>query len=247
MLQTFSRLHQMNKLAVFVEGRTEQVFIERLFKEIAGTNGLRIECYAASGGGSSGDRKLTQLHVSCGTGDPKYYIMIVDCGTDNRVKSDIADGYDGLISAGYSVIIGIRDVFPDFAFSEISRLRNGLGYKMKTKPIHVLFVLGIMEVESWFLAEHTHFARLDARLTPDNIKTTLGFDACVDCLELRNNPAADLNAAYRIAGYAYRKKGAQIERTVDLLDYAQIYLDTKSRFNDLTALITSFEDFLLLS
>ena len=33
----------MNKLAVFAEGYTEAVFVERLVEEIAGTNNVRIE------------------------------------------------------------------------------------------------------------------------------------------------------------------------------------------------------------
>jgi len=117
----------------------------------------------------------------------KYFVLIVDCVGDNRVKSKITDNYQSLVSNGYQAIIGIRDVYPDVAYHDIAKLRRGLDYKVKTKPIQVVFILGVMEIETWFITEHTHFQKMDARLTMARIRGALGFDPSVDDIQLRPN------------------------------------------------------------
>lgn len=67
-----------------------------------------------------------------------------------------------MAAKGYGGIIGIRDVYPAVLRADIQKLREGLKYRVKTNPIEVLFVLAVMEVEAWFLSEHSHFGRLDA-------------------------------------------------------------------------------------
>ena len=235
----------MKKLAIFVEGQTEQIFTERLLSEIAGPNRIQIKSHSARGGGQSGPRTLTEIRVS---GPPtvgvSHFVMLVDCGTDNRVRSDVADQYESLVAAGYSAIIAIRDVFPDFTFADVSKHRAGLSSGLGTNPIKVVFVLGIMEVESWFIAEHTHFQRISPSLTVQAIITNLGFDPEVDDLQLLPNPASDLHNAYQLAGFTYGKSRKQVERTVESLDYARLYLETGGRFADLEALIATIDDFL---
>ena len=234
----------MNKLAVFVEGQTEQIFVEELLLAVAGEKKIRIEKRRASGG--STQRRVHRLTgVSATREDQQYYALIVDCGADNRVKSDIRDQYEGLISSGYSMIIGIRDVYPDFKREEIFKLREGLRYRLRTKPVEVVFVLGVMEVETWFIAEHTHFARLSSRLTRQFIKGNRGFDPTVDDPEQLQQPSRDLDAIYSLAGYRYNKSKATVQRTVELLSYESIYLkQTGHTIRDLNALIDSIDTFL---
>jgi hypothetical protein len=233
----------MKKLAIFVEGQTEQIFIERLLIEIAGAKGLQIQCYTATGG-ACGARSLKQLKVSGDTGKFNRFVMLVNSSNDGRVRSDIGDQYDGLVNAGYSSIIGIRDVYPDVPLNDINKLRNGLHFNLKASPIQVLFVLGVMEIESWFIAEHTHFTKLSPSLTVQAITTALGFDPESDDLQMRPNPASDLHASYKLAGFAYNKSRKNVERTVNLLDYARLYLETPNRFPDFAAFIASIDSFL---
>ena len=102
----------MNKLAVFVEGQTEQLFVEKLLQAIAGEKSITIEKRKAAGGGASAKRHCRFVEVSAARGDEQYYAMIVDCGTDSKVKSDIRERYERLTDSGFSTIIGIRDVYP---------------------------------------------------------------------------------------------------------------------------------------
>ena len=70
---------------------------------------------------------------------------------------------------------GCANVHPD-GRAVIAKLLRYLGYGVKTKPVHVTYVLAIMEIEAWFLAEHTHFKRIDPRLDRGINQASLGFD-----------------------------------------------------------------------
>jgi len=233
----------MNRIAIFVEGQTEQVFAERLLKEVAGEKHVRIEKRKFCGGGRRQKRRMILLEASAPASGQKYFAMIVDCGEDERVKSDIRDRYDGLVKTGYQAIIGIRDVYPQ-GRDDIPRLRGGLGYGMKTQPIRVLFVIAIMEIEAWFIAEHTHFLRLSPILTTDRIKRQMGFDPSRDDVQLRDHPANDLHSIYQLAGHVYDKSKMNVQRTVDLLDYAAIYFDLGQKVPDLQRLTDHIDQFL---
>jgi hypothetical protein len=115
-----------------------------------------------------------------------------------------------------------------------------LPYRVKTKPIVVDFILSIMEVEALFLAEHSHFPRIDPAIIVPAIIAQLGFDPSNDDMQLRLTPAADLNDCYAIGGKSYEKGAAA---TCDVLDYAEVYLSLVSRFPELKRLCDILEDF----
>jgi len=232
----------MKKLAAFVEGQTEQLFIEKLLDEAAGKRRIAIEKRRASGG-QSGKRTFRILDASTPATDQTYYAQIIDCGTDSRVKSDVVENYDGLVSKGFQTILAIRDVYP-IAFSDIPSLRTGLRLWVKTKPVEVQFVLGIMEIETWFIAEYSHFQKLDPLLTPEYIQSQLGFDPSSDDLQLRPHPAGDLNDVYRLVGLSYRKNRQQVQEIVNLLDYERLYVELPSRIPDLKLLVDTIDQFL---
>ena len=233
----------MKKLAIFVEGQTEQIFVRKLVVEVIGQNAVNIESIKVTGG-----KKVKEqwIRINAFQLDPHkdYYVQIIDCGGDKNVVSKIRDNYDSLVTAGFSAIIGIRDVFPDFTFAEVPKLRNGLKYGMKTTPFEVTFALGVMEIESWFLTEHTHFARLDPALTLDVIKAHCGFDPSIDDMQKQPHPAADLNDIYQIAGLDYTKSKDEVKRTVDVLDYYRLYAEIPKKLPDLKLVVDVLDTFL---
>ena len=101
-----------------------------------------------------------------------------------------------------------------------------------------------MEIEAWFLAEHTHFQRIDPGLTIPRIIAEMGFDPSTDDMELRDHPAEDLDTIYRLVGQAYTKSRRRVQKTVDALDYAALYLDLISRLGGLMAFVSAIEVFL---
>lgn len=90
----------MNRLAIFTEGETEQLFVEWLVREMISAANLKIELRRARGGRST--RRRTRI-VEAVADDPvvKYYVLIVDCGGDGGVKSRILEEYHRLAEFGY--------------------------------------------------------------------------------------------------------------------------------------------------
>ncbi|MGO9598318.1 MAG: hypothetical protein ACLP7Q_10040 [Isosphaeraceae bacterium] len=231
----------MNKLAVFVEGHTEAIFVDRLVEEVAGNNRVRIELRKIRGG-SSVRRTSIQVRAAQPETGQQYYVLILDCGGDAAVKSRILEEHENLTRSGYAKILGLRDVRPKYAAAEIGKLERGLRLRIRTSLIPVQFILSIMEIEAWFLAEVTHFPRIHPSITVDAIRSTLGFDPENDDMEKRDNPAKDLADCYAIGGKLYEK--AKAKETVDTLDFGQVYLRLPAKFDYLSALLASVDSFL---
>lgn len=231
----------MKKMAVFVEGYTESIFVDRLISEIATRNTVLVEHRKIRGGSTC--RVTYRLAKAAGTAaGHSHFVMIYDCAGGEPVKARMVAQYESLTKAAYSRIVCLRDVFPHFSFAEIPLLEAALPRFVKTSPVVVDFILSVMELEAWFLAEYTHFARVDDSITIERIKNELGFDPAIDDLQLRPSPAADLDACYQLGGKQYLKH--QSEANVGHLDFAQIYLSVTTRFNYLASLVRVIEEFL---
>ncbi len=231
----------MNKLAVFVEGYTELVFIAKLIEEIAGENNVIIEKRQPRGGGRY-KRTMKRIEATKPDTGQKYFVMILDCGGDELVKSRIREEHENLTKSGYSKIIGLRDVRPKFTHAEIPKLEINLPLYIKTSLIPVEFILAIMEIEAWFLAESTHFQKIDPAITVEAIKKALKFDPQNDDMEQRLTPADDLNNCYAIGGKSYIK--GQVETIVKALDFAEVYIKFPGKFKYFKRMVGSIEEFL---
>lgn len=232
----------MRKMAIFVEGQTELYFMDRLLKEIVSERNLQLVLMKARGGNQSIRAFNIVQNNNVGL-DKDFYIQIVDSGADNAVASDIRDNYQNLIQRGFTSIIGLRDVYP-ISRGDIPKLRRGLQSNFPVTPITVLLILGVMEVEAWFLAEHSHFERVHPNLTVQRINLELGFDPSCQDMQMRPQPASDLHNIYALEGRAYKKNRQQVQRVVNSLDYAMIYLSHPSKFLDVSQLMTAIDNFL---
>jgi hypothetical protein len=226
---------------VFVEGHTEVVYVENLIEEIAGQNKVLIE-HKKIQGGSSVRRTVKTIKAAKPATGQQYFVLLIDCGGDETVKTRIMEEHENLTRSGYSRIIGLRDVRPKFTHAELPKLEMNLPRYVKTSLIPVTFILAIMEIEAWFLSETTHFQRIDPAITVAAIKTTLGFDPENDDMEQRHTPAEDLNNCYRIGGKAYTKRRAQV--TIDALDYSSVYMELQNKIRYLQRLIADIDTFL---
>jgi len=232
----------VRRIALFVEGRTELHFVQRLLEELAGKKNVVVETRKIVGGASVPRRTLI-LEAASVVGDEKYYVLIFDCGGDHQVKTRIMEEHQGLTQAGYSKILGIRDVRPDFTLAEIPRLAMGLRSHIRTSLAPVDFILCAMEIEAWFLAESSHYQRIDPRISSEAIYLSLGFHPGNDDLALRPTPASDLNACYRLGGKNYEKGAID---TVNALDFGEVFLTLPPRIPYLQKLVEHLEEFLTL-
>jgi hypothetical protein len=235
------RISGMNRLAIFVEGYTEVVFIKKLIEEIAGRHRVLIEHRKILGGATT-RRRYQLIRAAQPLTDQEYFFLIIDCGGDDQVKTRIIEEHQNLTNNGYTKIIGVRDVRPKFTYADIPKLEINLPRYISTSLIPVKFILSIMEIEAWFLAETTHFQKIDPSITVEAINTSLGFNPETENMEQRATPAEDLSNCYAIGGKRYLKHDAK--RTVDALDYALIYLELNKKFRYLNQLITCIDAFL---
>lgn len=226
----------MKKIAFFVEGQTEQIFLLELIKNIAGKSGITFEIKEQI-------RKSLNTIEVISAENAEYYILIINCNTDNQVKSQINEQIESLATNNYEHIIGLKDAYPDFNIHELALARKYINKGLKSdERLKTTMHFSLMEIESWFIEEKKHFAKIDPRITAEAIKKLTGFDIETQNAEDLPCPADTLNQIYSIAGMAYRKRERQINRTVQNLCYETLYIDARSRSQSLDEFITRVEE-----
>jgi hypothetical protein len=141
----------MKKTAIFVEGSTEAIFIEWLIKMmVPSRNKVVIDHQAMNG--KKGKRIFSPIRVINEDDIPTHYIQIINSGNDEMVKSDIIEQASSLQGAGFSSIIGIRDLYPE-SIESLSKIEEFLEYGMPS-GIPARIFLAVMEIEAWFIAEY---------------------------------------------------------------------------------------------
>ena len=226
------------RLAVFVEGMTEQLFIQKLLIEVAGRQNISIDLVEARGKGAARMVTLRGHSVS----NTVYYALVCDCGADNSVASDIGDNYAGLCNQGYELVLGLRDVHPE-PDAKIPAIRSAIAKIMPTGTVLAHLVLAVREIEAWFLVEDGHYPAIHPNLNAALILEKLGLDTASVAAESIATPADTLNLAYQLQGRAYKKSKKHVQRTVEALDYARLNTELSARVAALGELykhVTSF-------
>lgn len=229
------------RIAFFVEGQTEQIFVNRLIREILGTQQINIMQKQFRGGVNIPKQEI--VRNSSFSRNPKYEILIFDCGADNRVKSEIIENIANLRSKGYEMIIGLRDLYP-IPITELEKLEKGLRFlphKLKNESQHFDIIIAVHEIEAWFLGETNHFKKIDKRLTSRFIREKLGFDPYTTNAEVREHPAKDLDSIYRLVGKSYTKRYGQTQRVVNKLDINNMRNNIRYDMDSLNRLINTIE------
>ena len=185
------------KFAVFVEGLTEQEFTIRLLTELAGNHGIAFEIHRQ-------DRGYLSLVDFIPHESPVIHVLVANCCNDGQVKSQIKDQYNSLKSAGYSLIVGLRDVYP-FTHNDIADLEKSLLIGLPTGSLPIHLHLAIMEIEAWFLEEITHFSRIDNKITSAELIAS-GFDVNSTCACDLPHPAETLDKIYKSVGKVVQQR-----------------------------------------
>jgi hypothetical protein len=228
----------VKKVAIFVEGLTEQEFVVSLVSAIVGQRGLHVIL------GRQWKNKVIITPTAAPKGVIEFKVMVVDCANDEQVKTQIREQYPTLVAAGYTAIIGVRDVYPAPRVS-LPRIQGKLSSGLPVAPILPTMHLAVMEVEAWFMDEVTHFARIHATLTVPHVVAN-GFDIVSNRGDTWNHPADVLDKIYRLAGLRYltssgAKTKRRIKRTVDAIDFDEIYVTVRNRLPDLNSFLSSIE------
>ena len=198
----------VRKVALFVEGMTEQVFVRDFLLKWYDwdTNRVGIDCYKLYS-----DSQSTAPYTY-GNNESENYFQIFDVGNDAKVLSVILSRADGLQKAGYSMVVGLRDMFSE-AYTIKTIMRNGsrtidqdlndrfiqgvndvINNNSKDISIHIQFA--IMEVEAWLLGMPKFFEQLSGINDPES-----------DIY----HPAAKLEELRQAEGLTYQKHREEIE------------------------------------
>ncbi len=237
----------MKKMCIYVEGQTEQLFVEKLITEIANKNNIAITVKSLKGGGknSTTAKQLIVLKDKPIDENTKYYILIVNCNADNRVQSEINENCLNMQNSGYEKVFGVRDLFP----KDLKDLPKILKYAVVKNPdlkITAKSIIAVFEIETWFLAEYRFLEKIDSRLTLPYIIENLGFDLENDCLDQDmkyHHSAGILNKIYQSVDRSYNKTYAKSEKIIKNLDYEILYLITKNKLKSLQEFINELDNF----
>ena len=208
----------MKKLAIFVEGLTEQILVRQMLQSVLDRNRIAIQTVKITGGHNvrMSFTVMRAAHVDSRT---DYYVLIYDCGGETNVKGYLMAHRDKLVSNGYKMILGLRDVYPNFEREEVGKLIRGLNHKLPQKKASTRIHLAIMETEAWFLGEYNHLRKVSRKLTPEFVEKHLGFNPKTGNMEDRDHPADDMKAVYQLVGHDYTKKRDRLNAVVSKLDF----------------------------
>lgn len=208
----------MKKLAIFVEGLTEQILVRQMLQAVLERNRIAIQTVKITGGHSV-RMSFTVMKAARVNRQTDYYILVYDCGGETNVKSYMMARRQKLISNGYTMILGLRDVYPNFERKDVNKLQKGLNFKLSQRKARTHIHLAIMETEAWFLGEFHHLKRVSPKLSPEFVEKRLGFNPRTANIEKRDNPADDLKAVYQLVGHDYTKKRDRLRAVVGKLDF----------------------------
>lgn len=215
------------KIAVFVEGDTELIFVRELL--------CRWYCYDSTKLGFRCIR-LQASDVDDGYPTPydygdetaAHFYEIVNVGNDNSVLSKAIKNAPRYKNLGYSKIITLRDMYCDNYHSltrrtimpEVNRrFIEGSENTIREKGFEnfIFNNFAIMEVEAWFLGMPLFLEGIDERLTSDYLRKALDFDCAADPETCIYHPAKVLGLIFNLVGSNYDKHHTEVHSIMSKL------------------------------
>ena len=232
----------MRKLAIFVEGLTEQILVRHMLQAVLDRNRIAIQSVKITGGHNvrMSFTVMKAAHVNRMT---DYYVLLYDCGGETNVKSYMLAHRQKLLSSGYQMVLGLRDVYPNFGREDVGKLIRGLNYQLPQKRARTHIHLAVMETEAWFLGEFHHLKKISGKLSPEYIEQHLGFNPRTENMEERDHPASDLKAVYHLVGHDYTKKRDRLNAVVSKLDFNYFTHGLTDRMPSLGKFVNDLEYF----
>ncbi|MCR4915646.1 MAG: hypothetical protein K6A96_07830 [Prevotella sp.] len=201
------------KLAVFVEGQTELVFVREFLKQWYAYDAsiIGFSCFNLQ------NNEYRDVAYQYGDEDSENYFMLVNVGNDNSVLSKILSRLTFLYRQGYQLVIGLRDMYSAQYIKDagghtideaVCQNHSDAVREVLMNISHgeiVDFHFAIMEVEAWLLGMHDYLLSIDERLTIEFIKESTGVDLDNDPEKTIVHPAMELNRIYGLVGKKYDK------------------------------------------
>ena len=230
----------MKKIALFVEGQTEVIFISEMIRQVFDEKRVKIVVHNIQDTYNKIRIETLKTDIT-----EEYYFLLYNCGTDDKVKSNIKDNYKKLQQADFIYIIGLQDLFNP------QRKKKGLDDKKFQKAINAdipqaipaKIYFAIQEIEAWFIAEETHYQRISSTLSMEKVNTIARIDVQKEDTEIIPHPTIILNEIYKAGGRkkGYSKNEFVIKDVVGKLDFSNLYLIVRKRNNSLNEFLTCLD------
>lgn len=232
----------MRKLAIFVEGLTEQILVRKMLHAVMDRNKIAIQTVKITGGHNV-RMSFTVMRAAHVNNQTDYFVLVYDCGGETNVKSYMLARREKLISNGYSMVLGLRDAYPNFSREEVPKLLRGLNFKLPQKKAATHIYLAVMETEAWFLGEYRHLKRVSRILTPTYINKHFGFNPQTGNMEDREHPSEDMKRLYQAVGHDYTKKKDRLNAVIGKLDFQFFTHDLARKMPSLGSFVSGLEQF----
>lgn len=219
----------VRKVALFVEGYAEQIFVRDFLVKWYDWDSAKVgfNCYTLH----ADDQQ--EESYSWGDKDSENYFQILNASNDNKVLSAMLDRADGFHNAGYTLMIGLRDMFSEEYTKKTSAKHKKrviddeinekyiqgaqMAIQSKSKSIDIHLHYAIMEVEAWLLGMPKYMEILTEIDDPEK--------------EIYH-PAAKLAELRKEEGLTYDKHKEEIENIVGNLtkeDYLSLFHSGRCR------------------
>ena len=206
----------MIKIAIFVEGQTERIFLRKLFY-YCDKRVRTIEISLRKDGFLASADQYDETDLDC-------LILIVECPSVEKIFSYTCSNAENLIKRNsYDKVIALRDLIPA-KLRDKNEIIDAMNKALQNVPCNesIKALLAVMETEAWFICDPALFQRMDNRLTTDFIRRNLKYDLINTDPESYDNPHEVIDKILRLIGARYRKHLDEVERIVQNLDCTKL-------------------------
>ena len=216
----------MSKVAIFVEGQSELIFIRYCLLLVLGWDKISFECWELYG------NKTKPVRYRYAAKNAEIHFFILDVGNDERVLSVVKEREEVLFQRGYEKIIALRDMYsekyrkrsPGKIDENVTRAFIENTHKEIAKmsePARIKIHFAIMELEAWFLGMYNIFERLNSALNINYIEENLGFNlSTIDPQIEFFKPADIVDKILQLVSSQYKKSKDDIESICSKIEMA---------------------------
>lgn len=229
----------MKKLAFYVEGMTECLFVEQLVRQFIPRDALQIRIHAKDG---AGPKYTIQKD---GMDHAAYKVFIRNCEGDATVVSQLREDFENLADQGFNLVVGVRDLYRE-PLSRAGNARQSHDAAVSncvTLRCRARIVLCVHETEAFFIGDPSHFGALSSLLTSEVIEEELGPEWRSCDLESIDSPASRLKRLYNRGGFKYDKSYGAVTAVTGRLCYTTLYCEARRRAVALNQLFEVLEEF----
>lgn len=215
----------MRKIAIFVEGQAEQIFIRDLLLRVFNCSKLSFSCVKLY----ADQIKDVPYNYNVGKSYVEIHFLLVDAANDKKVLSAIKDREEYLFEKGYEIVFGLRDMYSDEYCKYSTTIDDDVtnrfieganqSISLMSWPEKIQLHFAIMELEAWFLGMYNLFYKISSTLKVDYIEDRIGYNLSeIDPQRQFYKPSDELDLILRLVDLQYQKHSHDVNSISSRID-----------------------------